>query len=274
MKKFFVIFFCLIGISCYIFGEVKYNTEKYCLVQGGTFIMGIIDENENQLPKYIVTLNYNYIMGKYEITFEEYDLYCEQNDLDLPGDEGWGRGKRPVINIKWIDAVKYCNWLSKIEGLQPAYDKNNNFLDKEGNITTDITKVEGYRLPTEAEWEFAARGGNLSNNYKYSGSNNIDEVAWYKDNSEKMTHEVGTKFPNELEIYDMSGNVWEFCNDFSENLSNKEVLNPLGPSQGFTRIWRGGGWYGGIKGNLVTFRGSFTPGKSSDYLGFRICRTE
>jgi formylglycine-generating enzyme required for sulfatase activity len=112
-----------------------------------------------------------------------------------PNDEGWGRGEHPVINVSWYDAIEYCNWLSEKEGIQKAYNNASNLLDKNGKLISDNTEVFGYRLLTEAEWEFVASGGNESNGYKYSGSKIPSEVAWYIENSKGQTIEVSTKNP-------------------------------------------------------------------------------
>ncbi len=123
-----------------------------------------------------------------EVTFEQYDWFCDATGYKKPIAK-FGRGKETVINVNVVDAVAFCNWLSKETG-------------------------KTVRLPEEKEWEYAAKGGNKSRSYKYSGSNTVDEVAWYSRNSGKRTHEVATKEPNELGIYDMSGNVWEWCGTF------------------------------------------------------------
>jgi len=202
-------------------GAISPHAGEMVLVKGGTFQMGNTRgdrEGDDDETVHTVKLTYDYYLGKYEVTFNEYDAYCEYTGKSKPSDySSWagydmGRGNKPVINVSWWDAIAYCNWLSESEGLSKAYDSNGYLLDKNGNKTTDITQVEGYRLPTEAEWEYAARGGHKSTGeYKYAGSNSFDTVAWHTHNSSRKTHEVGQKAPNELGLYDMSGNVWECC---------------------------------------------------------------
>jgi len=188
---------------------VSYVKPKMVEVKGGTFTMG--DNNyTNSSPEHPVTVG-DFEIGKYPITFDEYDAFCEATGKEKPDDAGWGRGNRPVINVNWYDAIEYCNWLTEQEGIEPCYTIEK---DEDGNITGVMYKeVPGaYALPTEEEWEYAARGGKDSMGYKYSGSDNLDEVGWYGQNSNGQTHPIGEKMPNELGLYDMSGNVWEWTN--------------------------------------------------------------
>ncbi|PID26497.1 MAG: serine/threonine protein kinase [Candidatus Cloacimonadota bacterium] len=234
------------------------------LVEGGTFQMGDhFNEGESdEKPIHDVTLRSFYI-GKYEITQKEYQSVMGNNPSYFKGDN------LPLESITWYDAVDYCNKLSDQEGLERCYSGYGS------NFTCDFTK-NGYRLPTEAEWEYAARGGvNHSDNYKYSGSNNIGKVAWYNSNSGKKTHEVGTKVPNQLGIYDMSGNVREWCNDWYSDsyYSNSPSSNPTGPSSGFRRVFRGGSW-----GNInyfcrLSFRENILAINSDKSLGLRLVRS-
>jgi len=244
------------------------------LVEGGTFMMG--DEFRNLWygcrPVHQVTLTYDFYIGKYEVTFDEYDAFCDATGRSKPSDWGWGRGTRPVIKVSWWDAIAYCNWLSKNEGLSKAYDSQGNLLDKNGRIAVDISYVEGYRLPTEAEWEYAARGGKQSKGYKYSGSDDVDEVAWYYSNSGNKTQEVGNKAPNELGIYDMSGNVWEWCSDWYVSYSSSAQTNPYNYTPGWGRVYRGGGWLSSATGVRVAYRVNYSPTVAYNDLGFRITR--
>jgi len=219
------------------------------------------------------TIKHSFYIGKYEATFSEYDAFCNATGKSKPDDVGWGRGARPIINVSWWDAIDYCDWLSDKEKLPKAYDNNGNLLDKDGKITTDPFKVVGYRLPTEAEWEYAARGGNKSKGYEYSGSDTVNDVAWYWDNSGRMTQEVGKKVPNELGIYDMSGNVWEMCSDWYGDYFVSSRTDLYKGTAGSSRVIRGGSW--GISATYVrvAFRVNFSPTGACNYLGFRIART-
>jgi len=269
-------------------GPVWKFTTKECsnpvqllvFVEKGSFTMGDTwgDGESNELPVHQVTLTYDFDIGKYEVTFDEYDAFCEATGRSKPGDSGWGRGRRPVIFVRWWDAIAYCNWLSEESGLPVAYRlkgevNEGQLLDSSGNLTTDITKVVGYRLPTEAEWEYAARGGSKSEGYKYSGSDNVSEVAWYKDNSGSKTQEVGKKAPNELGIYDMSGNVYEWCSDWYGNYSSSAQTNPYNSTAGSYRVDRGGCWLLNAAVTRVANRNRDSPTRTRNYLGFRIART-
>ena len=250
-------------------------TSVLVLVKGGTFQMGdeYGDLEEWCRPVHKVQLTYDYYIGKYEVTFNEYDAYCEDTGKSKPGDYGLERKFRPVIYVNWNEAVHYCNWLSESEGLAKAYDSAGNLLDKNENETTDITNVEGYRLPTEAEWEYAARGGHKSTGeYKYAGSNLINTVACYNQYSSESL-EVGTKSPNELGLYDMSGNVWEWCHDWYEDYLPDPQENPIGPDSASYRVLRSGSWYHDTIYSRVAYRTNTTPSKNRNRHGFRIART-
>jgi len=255
-------------------------------VEGGPFQKGdeVEDLGDWCRPVHEVTLTYDYWIGKYEATFDEYDAFCvatgRSKAHDGPWNDPnthWGRGARPVINVSWWDAIAYCNWLSQENGLAPAYDGEGNLLDRTGQITEDITQVEGYRLPTEAEREYAASGGHkalpIPPRFPYAGSDNIDEVAWYFTNSGSKTQPVGQKKPNELGLYDMSGNVWEWCHDWYTEYTSSEMTNPVGPSSGTHRPIRGGAWTGPARVCRVAYRLGFSPDTLREYLGFRLART-
>jgi len=214
-------------------------------VQGGTFTMGCTSEqgydcNSDERPARQVTLSSFYI-GKYEITQAQWKAIMGNNPANFKGDN------LPVENVSWHDVQEF------IRKLNAATGKN-------------------YRLPTEAEWEYAARGGAKSQGDKYSGSNTVGNVAWYSENSGGKTHPVGTKRPNELGIYDMSGNVWEWCQDWFDKsyYSQSPFTDPKGPSSGSGRVVGGGGWRVVAGGVRVAIRGNHTPGERHINLGFRL----
>jgi formylglycine-generating enzyme required for sulfatase activity len=204
-------------------------------------------------------------MGKYEVTFDEYDKYCDENEIIKPNDHGWGRGKNPVINVSWIDAVTYCNYLSEKEGLEKVYNEN--------NWSFDITK-KGYRLPTEAEWEYVASGAFKGEKTIYSwGNDNPDETKLnYNYNLNKIS--VVGSYPSNNEFYDLLGNVWEWCNDWKNDYSSIFKVNPVGTNSGTYRVNRGGSWNFDLDYTRSTSRGGNTPSCKLPNLGFRLCRTK
>jgi len=208
------------------------------------------------------------------VTFEEFDAFCEISQrFNKPDDKGKGRGNRPVAGVDWYDAVEYCNWLSEEEGLSPCYSGK-------GKVTKCDFSANGYRLPTESEWEYAARGGRMSQRFIFSGSNNPDDVAWYGGNSGDGAHAVGQKEPNEIGLYDMSGNRYEWCWDWytGNYYSESTAIDPKGPPlpQGkspweLVRVRRSGNWGENTKSIRTTtrsFDGPSYPGGN----GFRLVR--
>ena len=249
-------------------------------VEGGSFQMGNTRNDpegySDEKPVHTVSFTYAFEIGTHEVTFEQYDAYCADTGAVYPDDEGWGRGTRPVINVGWYNGITYCNWLSEQEGLAVAYDSEGNLLDKYGRLTEDITEVEGYRLPTEAEWEYAARGGHKSlRDYKYAGSDDLESVVWYWFNSDtgsgRKTHPVRLKAANELGLYDMGGNVWEWCHDWYGSYGSSSQTNPIGPEAGPRRVIRGGGWNTDERNCRVARRRNYSF--RSYNLGFRLART-
>lgn len=247
---------------------VQVNEDDYVLVEGGTFNMGYTfgDEEEDKKPTDNVTLD-SFYMSKYEVTQKEYTELMDYNPSKFSGDN------LPVEQITWYNAVMCANKLSEKRKLKPYY--NISSITKDGNaiINAQVTIVggKGYRLPTESEWEYAAKGGKLSKNYMYSGSNNVDEVAWYASNSNKKTQMVGEKKANELGIYDMSGNVWEWCWNGPYRSSYK--TNTTEDYGSAIRVSRGGGW--GVDESFlpVTFIYYSRSDNYGSLKGFRLVRS-
>ena len=209
---------------------------KMIAVKGGTFQMGS-DDGYNAVHQ--VTLS-DYYIGETEVTQELWNAVMGSNPSYFTGNM-----QRPVEQVSWNDCQTFISKLNQLTG-------------------------ETFRLPTEAQWEYAARGGNKSKGSIYSGSNEIDEVAWYWDNSSFTTHPVKTKAPNELGIYDMSGNVWEWCSDWYGDYSSAAQTDPTGPATGYYRVGRGGSWDNDATYCRVAFRGNSTPTNRFSHLGLRL----
>lgn len=254
---------------------------KYMLlVPGGTFEMGdVFDDGDAwEKPVHTVTLSDFYI-GKTEVTFAEYDIFCSATGRKKPSDAGWGRGKRPVINVSWYDAVAYCNWLSERQKLKKVYT-----ISKD-TVTADWS-ADGYRLPTEAEWEYAARSGGkrvrFGNGKDVADPSEINFAGSApKTNYSRMgvfrekTVPVGSFQPNDLGLHDMTGNVWEWCWDWlGENYYTKSASdNPNGPSSGYRRVLRGGSWGNPPDNVRVAYRNGRDPSSGDFDYGFRIARS-
>ena len=212
-------------------------------VRGGTFTMGATSEQteeafSDEFPTHSVTLS-DYYIGETEVTQELWNAVMGSNPSNF------GDMQHPVEMVSWDDCQTFISRLNELTG-------------------------ETFRLPTEAQWEYAARGGNKSKGYTYSGSNEIDDVAWYWENSYYITHPVKTKAPNELGIYDMSGNVCEWCSDWYDFYSSAAQTDPTGPARDSFRVIRGGSWVYGATDCRVAWRSGITPTNSIYYLGLRL----
>lgn len=229
------------GITNPIIANLVRNMVR---VEGGTFMMGATEEQgsdaaDNEKPVHQVTLS-DYYIGKYEVTQEEWQAVMGNNPSHFNDS-----GKLPVECVNCRDCQLFIQKLNSLTG-------------------------QNFRLPTEAEWEYAARGGNKSKGYKYAGSNKIKDVAWYDGNSRKKTHDVGGKQPNELGLYDMSGNVWEWCSDRSGSYSSFPQTNPTGAPSGDSRVIRGGYWGCLAMANRVSKRYNEPPSYKLFSVGLRL----
>ena len=227
---------------------VKYGISiDMVRVEAGTFTMGATAEMKNpdadEKPTHRVTLTNDYYIGKYEVTQALWKAVMGNNPSYFKGDN------LPVERVNWDDCQEFISKLNGITG-------------------------KTFRLPTEAEWEYAARGGNKSRGYQYSGSNNILDVAWFGNNSGSKTHGVGTKQANELGIYDMSGNVWEWCQDWKGAYSSSSQVNPTGANSGSDRVVRGGSWCYVPKFCRSSCRDGSSPNLGCTFFGLRLVLSE
>lgn len=225
-----------------LFSPVQsFTTIKMISVTGGTFQMGDnFNEGYSETPLHSVTVN-SYYVSEMLVTQGQWTAIMDTNPSHFTnlGDNA------PVDCVNWFDCIKFCNKLSIKEGKLPCYNLNGNTSPSDwtsGIVSCNFT-ANGYRLPTEAEWEYAARGrGNV---IRYAGTSKLDSLcyfAWYADNSSQSLHLVGTKLPNSLGLYDMNGNVWEWCWDWYGLYKTDSLINPTGPGTGWNRVLRGGSW--------------------------------
>ena len=216
-------------------------------VEAGTFTMGATPEmknpNNDEKPTHRVTLTNDYYISKYEVTQALWQAVMGKKPSKFKGDN------LPVEQVSWDDCQKFINKLNRITGKK-------------------------FRLPTEAEWEYAARGGKKSRGYQYSGSNNLSDVAWYYNNSGEKTHAVGSKQANELGIYDMSGNVWEWCQDWYGEYNSSSQVNPIGANSGPYRVYRGGSWSKAARLCRSSCRDCYMPSYRDFNIGFRLVLSE
>ena len=268
--------------------------ERFVLIPAGTFQMGSNKGYYDNKPVHKVTITKPFYMGKYEVTQAEYEEFCSYRSSSPSPSYGDG-DNYPAYFVSWYHALVYCNKRSKAEGLTPCYSIDGSTDPEEwGEIpyatldnplcdTWDAVKcnwtANGYRLPTEAEWKYAARAGdNTVESLTYSGTsdvNKLGEYAWYKDNSNSTTHEVGKKEANAFGLYDMSGNVSEWCwNWYTDSYytTTEGVSDPTGASAGSGRVLRGGSW-SGDSGYCAVSRRSFSgPVILYGDVGFRVVR--
>ena len=216
-------------------------------VEAGTFMMGATSEMkdpyDDEKPVHQVTLTNDYYMGKYEVTQALWQAVMGSNPSEYKGDN------RPVETVSWNDCQEFISKLNSMTGRK-------------------------FRLPTEAEWEYAAYGGKKSRSYQYSGSSNITDVAWYDGNSGSRTHPVGTKQANELGIYDMTGNVLEWCSDWYDSYSSSSQANPAGADSGSVRVRRGGSCYSSARYCRLSCRNNSSPDERFSGLGLRLALSE
>ena len=281
-------------VECHYAQEVT----DFVYIPAGTFQMGSNAEgvDENEKPAHDVTISKGYFMGRHEVTQKEYEKYCSYTGgEDETPTEQYGDGDDyPAYYVSWYDAVVYCNRRSIAEDLTPCYAIGGETdpskwgdgtvptsRDSTWNGVTCNWGANGYRLPTEAEWEYAARAGDDTINARtWSGTKKEDDLknyAWYSyEGSDSKTHQVGTLAPNAWGLYDMSGNVWEWCWDWYGGYSTESVPNPTDPtggSSGSIRVFRGGGWCDDAGNCTVSLRNCNFPSIRGSFLGFRLVRS-
>ncbi|MCL2738919.1 MAG: SUMF1/EgtB/PvdO family nonheme iron enzyme [Bacteroidales bacterium] len=245
------------GVSSSKIISITFPDFEMAFIEGGSFLMGGTNPNyfPDELPPHQVTLN-SFYMAKYQVIQAQWIALMGNNPSFRPGPN------LPVENVSWNDIVGLSGSYVELSGIRYYED---GFIYK-----LNVTTGKGYRLPTEAEWEYAARGGNKSMGYLFSGSDNPDEVAWYISNSNFTTYPWGLKRPNELGVYDMSGNVWEWCQDWYGAYPSTPQTNPRGPETGMYRVSRGGAQNSYLRYLRVSCRNYDFPYFRSVVVGFRL----
>jgi formylglycine-generating enzyme required for sulfatase activity len=298
---FAAIAFAACGTKPAVVGDPQPEPEKGPLppliemvhIPSGSFSMGSPESVASSLsierPVHHVTIR-GFLLGKYEVTqgqyFEVVGTRPSNFRTNLNDDSPDGWMKLPVEMVSWYEAVAFCNRLSIKEKLSPVYRiggsvNPNDWGDPPQaetpawNAIEMISGANGYRLPTEAEWEYAAKGGSGSpGNFRYAGHNAIDNVAWHYENSDFKIHEIGRKAPNGLGLHDMSGNVMEWCWDWHDDYTSRSQDNPTGPHRGMYRAIRGGAWSVSTHYARVEYRHNNLPSYRGVNLGFRVARSQ
>jgi len=232
-------------------------TFKMVFVEGGTFQMGSDSGDDDERPVHNVTVR-DFYMGEFEVTQALWQqvmgttVYQQRDKADHPSWSMRGVGADyPMYYVNHTEAEEFCGRLNQ-------------------RLRSQLPAGYSFALPTEAEWEYAARGGNKTNTYTYSGSNYLSDVAWYRAKRNRTTHAAGSKRANELGLYDMSGNVWEWCSDWYGSYSSSSQTDPRGPSSGSSRVFRGGSWDNIAAGCRVANRSRDSPGYRGNNYGFRL----
>jgi formylglycine-generating enzyme required for sulfatase activity len=240
-------------------------------VPGGTFVKRFREKGIIREKKFKVALFY---LDKFETTFDEYDTFCEYTERTRPTDANFGRGQRPVIYVTWWDAIAYCNWLNTLLGLPPSYNSNGQLINDAGEAVTNTSSVSGYRLPMEYEWEYAARAGNSDQYFEEGNKLTNDELL--ESMKLQQTYPVGTECDsNALGIFDLDGNVWEWCSDLYDMTRDKPDDSPDNPykwnqTNFYWRVVRGGNYH--FTPWNYSVPGMIYP-ESSFCIGFRIARS-
>jgi formylglycine-generating enzyme len=283
MKSFFNRIFLFYALLSSVAGQTQPDSaavfaNKMQYIAGGTFLMGNLFENDIADEMVRPVKIDAFYLAAYETTFAEYDTFCLATKRPLLSDNGWGRGENPIIFVNWFDAIAYCNWRSLRENLQACY------------TATDSTAqcnfaVDGYRLPTEAEWEFAAREGgkkqrfgNGSDTLSEKNANN-DASVYYKtayskvgENRQKTVEVSHLQTKNQFGLHHLAGNVWEWCHDWYGLYPYSAQENPHGALTGTQRVLRGGSWCCSPQNCTASHRYKAAPEERANNCGFRVCK--